>query len=574
MRQHYKIVLLTLALLVVSTSVIAQEADSALVNYKLWLGAHYTGWDGYRARIGMYEYTEDGLFPELKFDLTARKKDASATLSTYYYDRKNIFARLNVRESNRVTLDVDFVSMIHNHGRDELANLEAREWLGESPGGKMVTHELMDPGVDYAVDRKQVVTRLKALLSKKGNVTLNVTHRSIFEEGNDQKLSIGHCFSCHVESQEWRVDQETHSVRAGVAGAIKDVELEYVFGYREFKSSAGDPMAAYDPAIHPVSGGAGAEFQSRVIYQNEVLKIGLLPETERYSHMGKIRGKLWKGRFNGSLGYVQTENKRTTLKADGLTGNLAYAVPVTQRNRLVLRLSALNRQADGVFIDLPTWREGRPDNSPVNFDWYRHSSLSRIEGKGDLEWIFRLTGRTTLSLLGGYTEASRVDYPTPETTYNTKQFAVQGRVRYRDGTKLNGMVMYRYENTTDPLRSDRGLLEARGREILEPSTFQGKAFYYQREALRFLNVTSLPTDYHEVHLKGGMKATDCVNVNAALRTIYDKNSDLDTLDVHHYMIQPNINVVMTACGNITVNTGYTFDYSKSRGPVAIPLFDG
>ena len=53
MRQHYKIVLLTLALLVVSTSVFAQEADSALVDYKLWLGAHYTGWDGYRARVGM-----------------------------------------------------------------------------------------------------------------------------------------------------------------------------------------------------------------------------------------------------------------------------------------------------------------------------------------------------------------------------------------------------------------------------------------------------------------------------------------------------------------------------------------
>ena len=573
MKQLCKIALLALALLVVSTSVFAQEADSALVDYKLWLGAHYTGWDGYRARVGMYEYNEQGTFPELKFDLNARKKDASVTISAYHYDRKNIFGHLNVQKSDRITFDVDYISMIRNYGQDQLANLETREWLGDHPGGKMVTHALLDEGVDYAMDRKQVVTRLKVLLSKKGNVTLNVAHRSIFEDGNDQALAISHCFSCHVESQELGLEQETHSVRAGIAGTISKIDLEYVFDYREFKSNVPDPEAHYDPAIHPVNGGSGAEFQTRVIYENAILDFGALPETEKYAHYGKIRGKVWKGRLNGSLGYIQTENKRTTLKADAISGNLAYAVPVSKKNRLVLRLFGLSRQVDNVFIDLPTWREGRPDNNPVNFDWMRYSSLSRVEGKGDLEWITRLTQRTTLSLLGGYKEVSRVDYPTPETTYNTKQFALQGRVRYRDGMKLNGMVKYRYENTQDPLRTARGLLEASGRETLE-FTSPRWAFYYQREALRFLNVTSLPTDYHELQLKGGIKATDCLVVNAALRTVYDKNSDLDTLDVHHYLIQPNVNLVMTPCDKVTLNAGYTYDYSKSRGPIAIPLFDG
>ena len=83
MKQHYKIAFLTLALLVVTTPVLAEVPDSAVVDYKLWLGAHYTEFDGYRARVGMYGYTEDGLFPEFKFNLSARKKDTSALFSSY-----------------------------------------------------------------------------------------------------------------------------------------------------------------------------------------------------------------------------------------------------------------------------------------------------------------------------------------------------------------------------------------------------------------------------------------------------------------------------------------------------------
>jgi hypothetical protein len=133
--------------------------------------------------------------------------------------------------------------------------------------------------------------------------------------------------------------------------------------------------------------------------------------------------------------------------------------------------------------------------------------------------------------------------------------------------------MYRYENTQEPLRSDRGLLEESGRYTLQ-TDYGPQAYYFQREALRFLNVTTLPTDAHEVYLTGGVKATDCMTVNAGLRALYDKNSDLDTLGVEHYAIQPNVNVVLAVCEGVTVNTGYTYDYSQRTGPFAIPLFDG
>jgi hypothetical protein len=574
MNRHHKIFFLTLALLLITTSVFAQEEDvPARLDYSLWMGAHYSEYQDNWWRVGRYEYGEDGLFPEFKFNLSASKGDGSVTMRSHYYDPKNMFVGLGLQKSDRVQFDVDYISLIRNDGQDQLANLEAREWLGSSPGGKMVTHELTDEGIDYAKDRHQIRTRLKILLVKKGNVTLNVAHRTILEKGNDQKLAMSHCYSCHVESQELQLDQETHNLRAGLEATVKDIGLEYVFAYRKFESSIHDAEAMWDPAIHPVNGGSGAEFTTRVIYDGEVLNFGLSPDTEKFSHTGKVRGKVWKGRLSGSLGYIETENKRTTLKSEAYNGTLAYALPITRRNRLTAKVAGLHRMADDAYVDLPTWREGRPDNNPVDFDFIRYSSLSRIEGKGSLEWMSRVAKRTTLSLLGDYKNIDRVNYPTPETTYNTKQFGIQGEVRYRDTKKWRGSVKYRYENTDNPLHSSRGLLEASGRDILQP-TSPNWAFYYQREDLRFLDVTSLPTDEHLVHLKGGWRANKEITLNAGLKTVYDKNSDLDTLDVQHFKIQPDINLVLVPREGLFFNAGYTYDYSQSRGPIAIPLFDG
>jgi hypothetical protein len=184
-----------------------------------------------------------------------------------------------------------------------------------------------------------------------------------------------------------------------------------------------------------------------------------------------------------------------------------------------------------------------------------------------------MTDRTTLAIAGDYTNTSRVDYPTPETSYDTENFGIQGVVRYRDTQKWTGSVKYRYENTQNPLHSDRGLLEAKGRDILQ-RTSPNWAFYYQREDLRFLDVTSLPTDAHEVHVKGGWKVNKDLSVNAGLKATYDKNNDLDTLDVQHHGITPDVNLVLIPREGVFFNAGYTYDYQLSRGPITVPLFDG
>jgi hypothetical protein len=270
---------------------------------------------------------------------------------------------------------------------------------------------------------------------------------------------------------------------------------------------------------------------------------------------------------------TQTDNKLVEIESSALTGALAYAVPVHERVRVVAKVNAMRLEADDFIIDFPYWREGRPDNNPVNFDFKRYSAIDRIEGKGTLELITRLNPRTALSVLGGYKRSERMDYPTPATAYTTDKYTGQAKVRYNHGLKFGGSLKYRYEHTQDPLRSERGLLEASGRDILEREAGNW-VFYYQREDLRFLNVTSLPTDYHEVALRGNIRPKDGFIIGVGVRTTYDQNNDLDTLDVNHFAFQPNINLTVSPNERATITAGYTFNHYVSRGPITVPLFDG
>ena len=564
---------ISLILLLASPGVFAQQEDQAVLNYSLWMGAHYTGFQDYGKLIGQYMRVDDEALPEFKFNMNARKNDGYLTFDGHFFDQNNIFAKLSGKKGNRVDLKLQYLSLIHQDGQDLLANLEAREWLGTNPGGKMVTHDLTDLGADYSTDRHEIRSSLKVLLSEKNKVRFSVDHRSILEKGNEQMLNNSHCFSCHIESKEWDVDKQTHQVQAGLEAEIKNFEVGYFFGFRKFESKISDPTAMWDVAKHPVYGTKGAEFGSRLIYDGVELTHGLYPDIQKMSHTGKIRGKLGKGRLAGSLGYSNTENDVSNLSTNALTGALSYAVPVSKKSRLVAKVNALRLEADDVIVDLPTWRATRPDSNPVDFDYKRYSSVGRIEAKGTLEFITRVSSKTTLSLLGGYKSSERMDYPNPTDVYTTKTYIGQGKVRYRKGLKFSSSLKYRYEKTEDPLRSDRGLLEASGREVLDYS-MPSFVFYYQREALRYLNVTTLPTDYHEVDLKTIIRPDTYWSISAGLKTTYDKNGDLDTLDVKHYAFRPNVNLTVTPGEGVTFNGGYTYTYSMSRGPVTVPLFDG
>jgi len=567
-------------------------------NYTVWLGGHYTDFQDYSKKVGEYRLITDDPWPDFKLDFDALKGNRVVSVKGYFFDKYNSAAKAGATLGDRFKGSIGFKSMVHNKGQDLLTNMEAREWqnkgLMEDPtspgdsieigGGKILTHEITDPGANYHEKRYEATSNFSLLLSHKGNVRLIAAHKSITEKGTEQKLAVSHCFSCHLTSQTAEIDRQTHQVQAGLEAEVSQIDFGYQFGFRTFESSSPDSRVYYDTAMHPVNGGARAEFGSREIYQGEVLAYGIYPETEKMSHKAKFSGDLGPGRFAGAVTFSSTENKNenfagVTLKSKAVGGNLNYAVPLSKRTRLIAKLSGLRLSNDDPFIDLPTWRDSAlwnlPNHVEQDFDYIRYSSLDRTEIDGSAEVINRMSPKTTVALLAGYEYVKREDYPVINTDYATKRMIGQIKAKYRNGLKFALEGKYRFEKTSDPFTSARGLFEARGREDLQRN-YPGFpfVFYYQREDLRYQDITTLPTDRHEFEVKSTLRPDNKAMVLLGFKAVYDKNGDLDSLDVSNLSLNPHASLTFIPNPKWSIVAGYGLNYNKSRGPVTVALFDG
>lgn len=590
MRHFITAFALILTFCIVAPSVSAAE-EGDYDTYTLWVGGHYTEFDEYAKKVGEYNLGENEGWPEFRFDLLSRRGNSLFSLNGHFYDDKNIYGLARITAGTRFSGKFRYRSLIHQKGQDLLANMAAREWLGgvdivtgdEIGAGKMLTHTVLDPGADYNIHRQEALSEINLLLSKKYDVEFVAAHRMILQEGTDQSLSNSHCFSCHVESRTRRVNNITHSVETGLQATPADnMTLGYMFGYRQFKSEAPDPFAPYDDAKHPVdinNAGTEAEFDSRLTYEDTTIAVNTMPETEKMSHKVRFKGNLGKGRFSSAVAFARTENQTTELKKDAYSGSINYAYPVGRKTRLLTKLSGIRLTADDPFIDLPLYRAGRPGPdgvvANVDFDYTRYSVIDRFDLRFNAEIVHRLTPRWTVAVLGGYEMISRDDYPTIDDGLNTKRFIGQVKANYRKGLSYSSRVKYRFEKTSDPFVSGRGLFEYSGADSLNPlAPGFSFIFYFQREDIRYQSITTEPTDYHEFEWSSNWKPLNKVSLTLGARGYYDKNNDLDSLDVEHFSIVPNVNLNVMPTPTWVATAGYTFNHYKSRGPVTVALFDG
>lgn len=549
-------------------------AQSEYDRFSLWLGTHYTDFQDYAKKMGEYRKVSDDPFPEFRIDFLRARDRSIYSLKANYFDDENIIGEVGFKNADKLDLNIKYRSQTTQGNQDLLANLAAREWLTDHPGGKILTHELTDVGVDYSTHRQQIESNLGMLLSSKGNIRLMVAHRTILKDGNEQSLGSDHCFSCHITSSEVAVENKTHAFVVGIEGEAKNQKAGYSFGYRKFKSDRSDDLNFYDNAMHPVNGGAQDEFASRLIYEDTSLAVNTLPETKKISHRFKLKGELGKGRYSGGIVYSKVENSAVALNGRTLTstsfgGRMAYAVKLSPKVRLQTKVSGNRIKNDDPFVDLPLYRNS------IDFDYVRYSSLDRKEFDGSAEITSRVNRKTTLSLMAGYDYTLRYDYPDSELGIATKKIIAQLKIKYRPSRKATFKAKYRFEKTSDPFTSENGLFELRGREALmrEFSSYN-YAFYYQRESLRYQPITTLPTDYHEVDLTGNFQLSNRAGLTVGFKTVMDKNNDLDSLDVKHLSLQPNINLNYSPNNKWAIVGGYSFSFYKSRGPIAVALFDG
>ncbi len=557
----------------VAASVMAQGI-TPVSKYTLWIGNHYTDFADYRGKVGEYDRGQERWLPEFILEHVSRGEGQFTSFKAHYFDENNILGTLTSRVGSRFQADFRYRSSVPQKGQDLLANLETREAINGNPGGKILTHEILDPGAHYNVHRRELEGRLDYLVSPSHNVKFMAAHKTTLQSGTEQKTSANHCFSCHVTSNGVKVEKVIHQLTAGLQGDFGKHTAGYEFAYRSFESKTMAPTAYYDEAKHPVNGGSGAEFTSRQNFSDTSLPYGTYPRTEKVQHKVRFKGPLGSGDYATSLSFSKSFNRDTDLDGTSWVGSVSYAYPLDVRTRLIAKLIGTKLDVDEVFVDVPTYRRGRP-GPQSEFDFTRYSSLNRFDLRGSLEVIRRFNEKVTGSVLLGYDNIARDDYPVHDEGLTTSRFTGEIKVRYRKGLRYSTAIKYRMEKTTDPFTSGRGLFEARGRDILNPPAANfAFVFYYQREDLRYQNITTQPTLAHIFEWESSWKPDKAVNVNLGLKGKYDKNGDLDSLDVNHLMIQPHLALNYMPNPRWSLALGTNYSHAKARGPVAVALFDG
>lgn len=568
--------------------VIADDSESGTTDFSFWLGSHYTDYKDNPDKVGEYNLgKKEDILPEFKLNLISRSNGKLIHFDGHYYDSENINGKLKSVFGNRFNFEVQYRSLTKQQGQDLLDNLQAQEFVGldtvtidgnftfkDKPGGKMLTHDITDQSADYNYNRHELMTKFSLMLSKKNNLKIVAAHRSIMKKGTEQMVTSNHCYSCHMTSKTIDVDKQTHQIEAGLEADIKNYSVGYTMGYRKFESKVDDPTADYDDAKHPrkiTDTSFQNEFPTRLIYNDTTILYGVYPETEKISHKVRIKGKLGKGRLASSFMYSKTTNSISNLTSDAVSGAINYTVPLSQKTRLIAKASVLKMKADDPFIDLSTYREGRPGLN-VDFDYTRYSSIDRMDGKFNAEVITRLNNRWTLSVMGEFRRIDRDDYPVYNEGWTTNKMIGQAKIRYRKGLKYTSSFKYRIEKTSDPYTSGMGLFEDVGRDYFDPAV--ATIFYFQREELRYQSITTEPTIFHQFDWNLNWQSSSEVSFSLATKVTYDKNTELDSLDVEHFTALPGIAINFMPDSKTVFTSGYTYGYYKSRGPVTVALFDG
>ncbi|NIP42158.1 MAG: hypothetical protein GWO41_02160 [candidate division Zixibacteria bacterium] len=566
--------------------VLADDAGSE-TRFSLWLGGHYNSWEDYGEKLGEFRHIYDNAYPEARFNLFNKGSNYFLNLDGHYYDNKNISGDFTAKFKNRLKVDVSYLLFRRQLQADLLNNINAREMLENgSPGGKMLTHEDLNPGFDFNYDRHRIESKVEFLIDEKNNIRVTAAHRFWNDSGHEQRVASTHCFSCHLTSQAVEVDRTVNQFNLGIEGKPGPVGVSYNFIYSKFSSNAAAPSIFYDEAKHPVNGGSAEEFDSRVIYAGEEITYATYPETEKIGNKVRFSSDIGRHRLSGSAFYHRSENDLSDLESqiiageysnlvsDTYGGSLNFSALLNRTMRLLARTSISRTKADDIMIELPLWREGRPGGGQ-DFSFMRYSSLDRLRGEANVEMIMRLNPQTTLSVLGGYEGIRRDDYPYKDADDATNRLIGQAKVRYRDGLKYSLGFKYRLEMTSNPFTNYRGLFEAAGREEglspLEGNTF---IFYFQREDLKYQDVTTLPTIKHDLELTGNLNLTNKVGLNANVKLRLDKNNDLDSLEVEHTFFQPSLGFNIMPTEQWVFSGGMRYQILKSRGPVTVAMFDG
>ncbi|KAA3619568.1 MAG: hypothetical protein DWQ05_02260 [Calditrichaeota bacterium] len=585
-------------ILLVFGLVLPLHAQQGTTNWSLGVGSNYTSFDNYIPKVAEYKYYEDGFFPELKFDLNHRNGLKKIQLNGYYYNPKQMVFGGDFRLGKSILADVSYKSFYRQTQLDLLENITGRESFnreGTAPGGKMLTHELINPEEQLGYQREEIAANLKFMLPG-DKITLRAAHRTILESGKMQHIQNNHCTSCHLESRPLDLENKTNSLTAGIDAALGFADLSYEVNLRKFKSDASTYFADYDSAGHPgrgyiwtdpnsgVTSNYFVEFGSRLNFHGEEAAITGYPETNKLSHKVTAKSDVGNGRLllqyqNLSLtNDAELSDPNVTINGDlKVTGNNFngnYSTPLAKKTKLILAGQYRRLENEALGIDNPLWRENRGAGN-IDLDYIRYSNLTRTDLKGSAKVIYQPKRSYRLTALLGFNSVERDDYPVEGANFKTDKTRFELGVRYRPTGKFTGNLKLGLENIDNPFSPVDQMFEVYGRDgALAPSEGAPHTYYYLRDDLRYGNISSMPAMVQTVKATVKLQPNKKVKLDAGLNLKMGSNDTQKELDFQQTTMAPSLGLTLMPNDNVNFFANYTYAKQTQNGLAAVALMDG
>ncbi|MEZ5066353.1 MAG: GSU2204 family CXXCH-containing (seleno)protein [bacterium] len=560
------------------------EDESASLEGTVSVGGYGASLDGVTGRVREYDVDREDLDPDLKLELFGWNETNRFDLRTEFRNETELDLDASLDAGKNVDVKFSHRSFYHSLDHDLLGNLGWRERVGvdslggDVGGGKMLTSEDTDPLAVYGVRVTDTKERLEVHVPVGTGTTFLAEYRNLSREGTRQVLGVDHCANCHVRGQTAVVDERMQQATLGLSTVLSEVKVGYRFSVRDFDNRAEAARNRFMQARHPVSGASGAEFASRLLYENETLEVSKTPNNLTRSHAVEVAVDLSGSQtVRGSYLRTDAENQSAGIKMETNAATLAWQARLARAVRASASLTRRELQNDSWELDLPNWREGRPGGGQ-DFDWTRLSAYDREEylGSARLVWAARPGRNLRLDYALHSTDRDHVLLdPEDDSATRTVQNTIRATWSERIAKATRARLSAEYEHTSLPFVSVRGICEESGSDVFVPIDGGQPSdwlYYFQREKIG--TGASLPTK--AVRLKGnlthgfGARASVSAYANAA----FEKNDDLNLYDFERSVVAPGFSALLMPSDEFVFATGVAHSRIKSNAKLCVTVMDG
>ncbi len=515
---------------------------------------------------------EDGT-AEISVDLFAGNEDRYVIIQSDIVDKDDVFTKILFQLNPGIRDTFTFNRYLHRLDHDYMDNLQARESMdaaNNTPGGKMITNEDHDPYGEYGIVVTDLQNNLEVDLGE--HVMIDWGFRNMAREGFEQSQSVEHCSMCHINARKTRVDEETRDHTLGVHVALSKINIVYRYMISEFHNYVDAPTNYYRAAVHPTTGEKGVEFAPRTNFQDQEMPYSATPENSKTAHDLKFTSDLTSSNaIMGRFSVTNVENESEGLEMDTTYGAFKWMYRPEGKFYMTALVSRESIDNDSVYIDLPTWREGRTGGGQ-DFDWTRESAFNRDVTIANMRARYNLSKSQYLSFDYRYRSIDReyleIDHDTTET--ETAQHRVTAAWSYRS-QKSRSNVSLVYEISDQPFANREAMCE---KSLYDTPALPDNSFVYYFQRERQGEGSNLPSDSLKLNANFSMFKTSKFSVNFQGTYQDEKNDELNSYEWERDQMTLGFNIFVTASTKAAFAAGYNYLDISSNASFCVPVMDG